>query len=99
MWGRARSFLKGMISHMAKTMNDLAAECGTTPRAIRKFARSLIRLDGGTIGKDSPGKGKRYSLDGAEFAKLKRAYAAHVASQPQDSTPAQSPAESAPTAS
>jgi hypothetical protein len=80
---------------MAQTMNDLAAECGTTPRAIRKFARSLVRLNGGVIGKDSPGKGKRYALDSREFAALKKAYLQHVASQPKDSTTSESAVKSA----
>lgn len=61
---------------MAKTYTpaELAAECNTTPKQIRRFMRSQVRADGGVIGKDTPGKGKRYALDARTFNAYKRAF-------------------------
>ena len=44
------------------TVKEVAAEIGTTGRLLRRFIRSEVVADGGTVGEDTPGKGRRYSF-------------------------------------
>lgn len=57
------------------TINDVAERTGMTPRAIRKALRADVREAGGAIGKDTPGKGKRYTIDARTFGALCKRFA------------------------
>lgn len=44
------------------SVKDIAEEIGTTGRLLRKFLRAEVTEAGGTVGEDTPGKGRRYSF-------------------------------------
>ncbi len=50
---------------MAKliTTAQAAEMLGTDPKTLRRFIRAGVRNVGGTVGTDTPGRGKRYALD------------------------------------
>lgn len=52
------------------TVKDVAAEIGTTGRLLRRFIRSEVVAEGGTVGEDTPGKGKRYAFSREEADEL-----------------------------
>lgn len=62
-----------------RTIKEIAADWEVSPRSIRKFLRSEIRSQGGTIGEDSPGKGGRYAIEARSLKSLKRRYFAWIA--------------------
>lgn len=54
---------------MAKTytIQDVADRTGLAPKRVRALHRSYVRSNHGTIGTDTPGKGKRYVMDAKAF--------------------------------
>lgn len=52
------------------TVKEVAAEIGTTGRLLRRFIRSEVVAEGGTVGEDTPGKGKRYAFSREEADEL-----------------------------
>ena len=68
------------------TVKEIAEKIGTTPRTLRKFLRSEIVENGGTIGEDSPGKGGRYSFEAKEYRGLEKRFKAWYAAKPESST-------------
>lgn len=64
---------------------EVAARFDTTPRTLRKFLRSDMRSQGGTIGPNdsnaphTPGKGARYAIEAKEVKALKGRFDAWVA--------------------
>jgi hypothetical protein len=60
------------------TAKELANRLDTDPRTVRKFLRDNAKAQGGEVGKDTPGKGKRYAIEAREVASLKKGFAAWV---------------------
>jgi acetylornithine deacetylase/succinyl-diaminopimelate desuccinylase-like protein len=58
------------------TVKEVAAALGTTGRELRKFLRRECVDAGGTVGVDTPGKGKRYAIPAKEVASLSKRFAA-----------------------
>jgi len=52
------------------TVKDIAGALEVEPKTFRKFLRSEVVENGGTVGVDTPGKGKRYSFEEDEVADL-----------------------------
>jgi hypothetical protein len=42
---------------------DVADHYGISAKKVRALHRKAVRASGGTIGKDTPGRGKRYAKD------------------------------------
>jgi predicted transcriptional regulator len=63
------------------TTKEVAEKLDTTPRTLRKFLRAEAVEAGGTIGEDTPGKGKRYSFETKEVTKLQKRFAAWQAAK------------------
>lgn len=55
---------------------EMAELVGTSPKNLRKFLRSQVKEAGGTIGEDTPGKGKRYTFEKKEVKTIKSQFAA-----------------------
>lgn len=72
---------------MAKSINDLAAELGISAKTVRKHYRAFVRANGGTIGQDTPGRGKRYSLNAGEYAKMRKIVSQRVQTEKAESEP------------
>jgi predicted transcriptional regulator len=70
---------------MAKTIANLAEELHMTPRNVRKHIRAITRENGGTVGQDTPGKGKRYDFDAREFANMRKAIVKRSAANKSES--------------
>ena len=68
------------------TVKEISEKIGTTPRTFRKFLRSEIVENGGTIGEDSPGKGGRYSFEAKELRGLEKRFKAWSAAKPEKLT-------------
>lgn len=85
---------------MAKsyTFQDVADALGITPKRARALHRSYVKSRGGTIGQDTPGKGKRYVLNAQAFAEIKKHVTARAAIEKSESSK-DAPAESAAPAS
>lgn len=64
------------------SVKDIAEEIGTTGRLLRKFLRAEAVEAGGTVGEDTPGKGRRYSFTRDEADELKERY--EVATTPTE---------------
>jgi hypothetical protein len=47
---------------------EAAEMLGTDPKTLRRFIRAQVRSVGGTVGQDTPGRGKRYGLDSETVA-------------------------------
>ena len=74
------------------TASQIAESVGTTGKAFRKWHRNTVTEKGGVIGKQTPGKGKRYDFSAQEAATIKRNYMkAHAVAK---SAPAVETAES-----
>jgi predicted transcriptional regulator len=58
------------------TATEVATELGTNPRTFRRFLRAEVRSAGGEVGKDTPGKGKRYSFTAKEVSGLRERFQA-----------------------
>jgi len=58
------------------TVKDVAEELEVEPKTLRKFLRSEVVQNGGTVGVDTPGKGKRYSFEADEVEDLKARFEA-----------------------
>jgi len=70
------------MSNETRTMTatEMADAIGVSPKAFRSFWRSFIRSNGGTVGADTPGSGKRYNftnVDDAMIESVRAAYASH----------------------
>jgi predicted transcriptional regulator len=78
---------------MAKTIADLAETLNMTPRNVRKHIRAITRENGGTVGQDTPGKGKRYDFDARDFAKMRKAIVARSAANKDESAEESAAAE------
>lgn len=61
------------------TVKQVALEIGTTGRLLRKFIRSEVVADGGTVGEDTPGKGRRYAFSRDEADELIERFEAYMA--------------------
>src|SRR5580765_3423848 len=61
------------------TATELADAIGVAPKAFRSFVRSNVRLQGGKVGVDTPGSGKRYvfNVTQSEIDAIGAAYASH----------------------
>lgn len=61
---------------MATTFStkEVAEKLGTDARTLRKFLRSEVTEAGGTVGEDTPGKGKRYSFESRQIGGLKKRF-------------------------
>lgn len=61
---------------MASTLSakEVASKLETTPKTLRKFLRSEVRGNGGTIGVDSPGKGGRWEIPSGTVTSLKKRF-------------------------
>lgn len=57
-----------MSSTNTFSAKDLAQECGTDPKTVRKFLRSHLALD------EQPGQGGRYNFTKSEVNALVKAY-------------------------
>jgi|SRR5580765_6341317 len=68
------------------TVKEIAEKIGTTPRILRKFLRAETVENGGTVGVDTPGKGKRYSYTTAEARGIQKRFKAWYAEKPEPST-------------
>lgn len=55
---------------------EVAEKLNTTPRTLRKFIRSEVKEAGGTIGEDTPGKGRRYAFESKEIASMRKRFKA-----------------------
>jgi hypothetical protein len=66
---------------MGRSINDLAADLNMTPKNVRKHWRAYVRANGGTIGQDTPGKGKRYDLDARTYAAFKKQVGARASKE------------------
>lgn len=53
---------------------EVAERLDTTPKTLRRFLRSEAQAAGGTVGEDTPGKGKRYSFESKEVSKLQKRF-------------------------
>lgn len=73
------------------TFAEMADTLGISAKKARALHRKNVRANGGVIGKDTPGKGKRYALDARAFAAIKadveRALSASEASDAADEAP------------
>lgn len=58
------------------TAKEVAEKLKTDARTFRKFIRSEVKAAGGTVGVETPGKGKRYSFESKEISSLRKRYAA-----------------------
>jgi hypothetical protein len=58
------------------TVKDVAGELDTEPKTLRKFLRSEVVENGGTVGVDTPGKGRRYSFEAEEVEDLRARFEA-----------------------
>lgn len=58
------------------TAKEVAERLETDARTFRKFVRSEVKANGGEVGVDTPGKGKRYSFESKEISGLKKRFAA-----------------------
>ena len=56
------------------TTKEAAELLGTDPRTLRKFLRAQVVEAGGKVGEDTPGKGKRYSLEADELPLLQERF-------------------------
>jgi len=56
------------------TTKEAAEKLGTNPRTLRKFLRAQVVEAGGKVGEDTPGKGKRYSLEAKDFRGLQKRF-------------------------
>lgn len=63
------------------TTKEVAEKLETTPRELRKFLRAEVKADGGKVGEDTPGKGKRYVFEAKEVSKLKKRFEAFNAAK------------------
>jgi hypothetical protein len=45
------------------TATEIADELNVDPKAFRSFYRSIVRSNGGKVGVNTPGSGKRYAFD------------------------------------
>lgn len=61
---------------MALTTAEVAEALETNGRTLRKFLRAKAKEAGGTVGVDTPGKGKRYSFEKKEVNGLRKQFAA-----------------------
>ena len=59
---------------MALTTAEVAAELDTTPKTLRRFLRADVKANGGQVGVDTPGKGKRYSFEKGEISKMRKQF-------------------------
>lgn len=63
-----------MTDYSPRAMAEqISAEIGRTVTAkqVRAQMRKAVRAEGGVIGKDTPGRGKRYALDARAFRSVK----------------------------
>ena len=60
---------------------QVAAELGTDPKTLRRFVRSHVRSQGGTVGEDTPGQGGRYSFDEEDVPKMRELFDAWLAAK------------------
>ena len=58
------------------TTKDLAEDFGVSTKTLRRFLRSQVVASGGTVGEDTPGKGKRYSFEKTEVPKIRKDFKA-----------------------
>lgn len=56
------------------TVKEVAEKFGTDGRTLRKFLRHEVKQAGGTIGEDTPGKGRRYSLEAKEVTAMRKRF-------------------------
>ena len=56
------------------TVKEVAETLGTDGRTLRKFLRSEVKESGGTVGVDTPGKGKRYSIPAGQVKGLTKRF-------------------------
>jgi hypothetical protein len=60
-----------MTKTQTLTAAQVAEELGTDGRTFRRFYRGFVRANGGTVGEDTPGKGKRYAFEAKDVKQLK----------------------------
>jgi hypothetical protein len=60
----------GEIMGDTLTVKDIAGVLEVEPKTLRKFLRSEVVENGGTVGVDTPGKGKRYSFEEEEVVAI-----------------------------
>lgn len=65
-----------------KSAQDVADHYGISAKKARALHRKAVRAAGGTIGKDTPGRGKRYAAD--TFAVMAQNVEAGLASRESD---------------
>jgi hypothetical protein len=64
------------------TVKEVAAQLGTDGRELRKFLRARVVEAGGTVGEDTPGKGRRYQpFTAKEVTQLTKAFRAWEAAK------------------
>ena len=62
---------------MAETLTtkEVAEALDTTPKTLRRFIRSDVKSQGGEVGVDTPGKGKRYAFEKGDVPKMLKQFA------------------------
>jgi hypothetical protein len=61
------------------SIKEVALKFDTTPRTLRKFMRRDAIDNGGEVGIDTPGKGKRYAIEAKSLRSLQTRFNAWVA--------------------
>lgn len=56
------------------SVKEVAETLGTDGRTLRKFLRSEVTEAGGTVGTDTPGKGKRYAIPAGQVKGLTKRF-------------------------
>ena len=58
------------------TATQVAERLDTDGRTFRKFLSAEVKANGGEVGVDTPGKGKRYSFESKEINGLRKRFQA-----------------------
>jgi hypothetical protein len=55
---------------------DVASALDVDAKTFRRFVRSYVKKNGGTVGQDTPGRGGRYAFDEGEMDAIRDAFIA-----------------------
>lgn len=62
-------------SAVSMTSAQVAEAIGTDAKTLRRFMRSTIKAQGGTVGVETPGSGGRYAFTSSNLDTIKRRFA------------------------